>query len=531
MLPDKFSGMKSRIDIEATSDEVTLYAFYDLRASPVTFDFFQFLILADLDRKKRGLNRLHIVIIPESPEVRREWLLDRFDKTDVDWRVRQILVPGCSLMPSCRGLVTVCGSRDEADKFFLIADKYVFPEGCSVNNPIPRFQLSEITAVHVCGEEWSSLKATGQAIEMVRTWMDGYAKDRRVVSITLREADYGNEKNSNIAEWAKFAKSLDTRKYLPVIIRDTYAVNGKLPDELIGLTMFNEIAINLELRMAFYEECYLNLLTNGGPLALCMLNKNVKFLSFKPMVKRWHDSTARGLQAAVGVGIGDQPHFSNSYQRWVWADDDYEVIRQNFTRMEVFIEAPESQTVNGEVTGFFAINSEPVFKVAKRLDKFRTSNSAAVVLRHCLENDPKNLALRLRVAVNETWIKNFEQAAGHYQILLKADPETSRVRLCYADFLAVQSRIEQAIAAYYYGIMLEPTRVEGFLKLALVLEKMENLDKSLLVLRQGISLDPCNGTALRQCSRVLSKLGEELEAEGMLLRANEIYPVIVEEHL
>jgi hypothetical protein len=63
------------------------------------------------------------------------------------------------------------------------------------------------------------------------------------------------------------------------------------------------------------------------------------------------------------------------------------------------------------------------------------------------------------------------------------------------------------------------------------LEKMENLDKSLLVLRQGISLDPCNGTALRQCSRVLSKLGEELEAEGMLLRANEIYPVIVEEHL
>ena len=255
--------------------------------------------MADLDRIARGLGKLHDLIIPEATDVRTKFVLHRFDEVDMNWRIRRILVPGCSLMPSCGGLVTVCGSRIEAANFFLMAGLNVFPEGSSIENSIPRFQLSEITAVHVCGEAWSSLKATSQAVDMVRSWIKSRANGRRVISITLREAGYGNEKNSNIAEWARFAHSLDADKYLPVVIRDTYAVNEMVPEELDGLTFFNEIAVNIELRMAFYEECYLNLMTNGGPLALCILNHNVRCLSFKPMVKSWHDSTARGLQAAV----------------------------------------------------------------------------------------------------------------------------------------------------------------------------------------------------------------------------------------
>ncbi len=514
-----------------TLDKEALYAFYDLRISPVTFDFFQFLILADLDRKTRGLEKLHIVIIPEATDIRKNFLLDRFDEIDINWRIRQIIVPGCSLMPSCGGLVSVCGSRTEAEKFFLMAGLNVFPEGSSVKNSIPRFQLSEITAVHVCGESWSSLKATPQALDMARSWIKARANGRHVISITLREAGYGNEKNSNIAEWARFAHSLDPEKYLPVVIRDTYAANEMVPEELVGLTMFNEIAFNIELRMAFYEECYLNLVTNGGPLALCTLNHNVKCLSFKPMVKNWHDATARGLQATVGVGIGDQPHFQNSFQRWVWADDNYEVIQKYFDMMVAFIDNPGAHTKSGEAIGFFAINREPALKVGERLDKFKTCNSAAMVLRHCLQFDTENTTLRLRVAVNETWIKNFSVADKHFGIILKAEPENGYARLCYADLLAVQSKVEQAIASYRYGIMLDPEKITGYLKLGLVLGKIGLTEDALFTFRQAILINPGDAVSYRLCARFLSQRGDDQEAEIMLEKANKLDPEVFEDHL
>lgn len=514
-----------------TLDKEVLYAFYDLRISPVTFDFFQFLILADLDRRTRGLKKLHIVIIPESVEVRKDFLLDRFDEVDVNWRIRQLLVPGCSLMPSCGGLVTVCGSRVEAEKFFLTAGPNVFPEGSSIENPIPRFQLSEITAIHVCGESWASLKATSQALDMVDSWIKSRARGRRVISITLREAGYGNQKNSNISEWSKFANSLDSNKYLPVVIRDTYAANEMIPEELAGITMFNEIALNVELRMAFYEKCYLNLVTNGGPLALCTLNHNVRCLSFKPIVTSWHDATARHLQATVGVAIGDQPHFQNSFQRWVWANDDYEVIQKYFDMMVTFIDNPEAHTKNDLENSFFAINREPALKVGQRLDKFRTSSSAVIVLRHCLQSDPKNLALRLRVAINETWVKNFSIARKHFDFILEMEPKNGHVRVCYADFLAAQSKIDEAIASYHYGIMLDPEKIEGYLKLGLVLGKIGRIEEALSALRQAMAIDPSDAVSLRLSARFLKQRGDEGAAEMMLEKANKLDPEIFEDHL
>ena len=42
----------------------TLFAFYDLQVSPITFDFLWFLVGADLERRRRGLEAVHVVIVP-----------------------------------------------------------------------------------------------------------------------------------------------------------------------------------------------------------------------------------------------------------------------------------------------------------------------------------------------------------------------------------------------------------------------------------------------------------------------------------
>ena len=42
----------------------TLFAFYDLQVSPITFDFLWFLVGADLERRRRGLDAVHVMIVP-----------------------------------------------------------------------------------------------------------------------------------------------------------------------------------------------------------------------------------------------------------------------------------------------------------------------------------------------------------------------------------------------------------------------------------------------------------------------------------
>ena len=100
----------------APVEEQTLYAFYDLKVEPITFDILWFLAGADLQRRSLGLQHLHVVIVPgpddglrkENP--RYEAAVDREARR---WRIYNILISALSLLPSCAGF-TLAGSRHEA---------------------------------------------------------------------------------------------------------------------------------------------------------------------------------------------------------------------------------------------------------------------------------------------------------------------------------------------------------------------------------------------------------------------------------
>jgi tetratricopeptide (TPR) repeat protein len=137
----------------------------------------------------------------------------------------------------------------------------------------------------------------------------------------------------------------------------------------------------------------------------------------------------------------------------------------------------------------------------------------------------------LRVAVNETWIKNFSAADRNFDIILKAEPENSYARLYYADFLAVQSKIDQAIASYRYGILLDPKKITGYLRLGLVLGKIGLIDDALYVVRQAILINPGDAGSYRLCARFLREKGDDQESEIMVEKANELDPEVFEDHL
>ena len=120
----------------------TLYAFYDLAVNPNCFDVVKFVVLADLARREAGCRDLHILFVPSVGEGFRED--DQFEQANREWRFRNIMLPICSLMPSCKG-VTVCASRSEAEYVETEMAEHIFPEGHSTEQPVQlRFFTTDV---------------------------------------------------------------------------------------------------------------------------------------------------------------------------------------------------------------------------------------------------------------------------------------------------------------------------------------------------------------------------------------------------
>lgn len=222
-----------------------LYAFYDLMVSPATFDFVGFLVLAELERKEAGCSSLHLVFVPGPSEGFRANDLEEYCRLggvdyDIDsmrWRLRNILLPCCWLVPSCQQ-VTVCTSREEAQALEASLVKHMFPKGYTVRFPKESYSLRWLIATTSQGIVLPTIRATPQARRFVSDWIQSRSDERKVITITLRECSYEPYRNSDFRVWGAFARSLDSSIYCPTVIRDTETTFKPLPSELYGLTVF-----------------------------------------------------------------------------------------------------------------------------------------------------------------------------------------------------------------------------------------------------------------------------------------------------
>lgn len=325
------------------TDRATLYAFYDLKVAPVTFDYLWFLTGADLERRRLGLDRVHVVIVPGPHDgVRRE---HREYERVVDAegrraRIHNMLLPAASLLPSCAGVTLTDGRRQAAG--LRAAARHVYPADYETALPVYPSSLDCIGAARTGERVIGVLRATEQALADVERFLALRAGQRRVVTITLRAYRYMPARNSNLAAWAGFARALDPERYFPVVVPDTEQAIEGLPPELDGLTTMPEAAWNLPIRMALYERAWLNMGVNNGPMGLCWLNDRARYVTLK-MATPGVPQTALDYMRSLGFEAGQSMPFATPFQEMVWQDDTPEAIASAFQRMSARIEAGAGQ--------------------------------------------------------------------------------------------------------------------------------------------------------------------------------------------
>lgn len=308
-----------------------VYAVYDLSVGPVTYDFIYFLMLAEHYRATSGRRGLFIIFVPAPGDgfrhiSRRDHFLDRDRKS---WRLHNLLIPCATLVPHCVG-THLCASREEAAALLReVPPEHVFPSEFSLDAPTCPYSLPQIFQQAQHGPDVRALRAPPLAAALTQRWLRELGGGKPVVSITLRQSDFQPQRNSDLAAWRQLAGACTRMGFHPVFIPDTEALLSGQAAALDGFTPLTLPALSVGYRLAIYETCFLNMLTNNGPAALCMFHPSARAQIFKLIVASVPTCTAQYF-VSQGLLPGAQLPFAGPGQTITWQDDDADSLERSF---------------------------------------------------------------------------------------------------------------------------------------------------------------------------------------------------------
>lgn len=281
-----------------------LTAFYDLIHGPVSYDFVTWLVRARFIANQRGLEGLHVVIVPKEDGLggfARHW--GEHTEAATRWRLQHIVVASCPLM---KATVTVAPTRDMAIRLMRSEDDTWWPEGKA-------HFMGPLVKASKEGAAIPRLKATDQAREYVNAWLAPYGKP--VVTLTQRSQTTDPGRNTNSSEWALLADWLVAQGYKVVGLFDSHV-------ELAGGRGY--AVLSPDLRLALYEYAKVNVVGNNGPQELLKFSDAPYVAMGQALTPGWKDH----FRKYFGMEVGEQLPWARDDQRLVYEPDTFENMKR-----------------------------------------------------------------------------------------------------------------------------------------------------------------------------------------------------------
>jgi hypothetical protein len=270
---------------------VTVTCVVDLAVTPVSFDALVLMIKAEMHRKRICGDRLHVCVVGE---MRRK---SQYDEHEARWRLVNIVLAAPHLLGATVSYVpdwpaakrTVNGTRAWPNDW----DRQTLKDR--------RHLVGDVITWSKAGEAVPRLSASEFASKKVREIYARFGKP--VVTMTLRET-YLPERNSVRGEWDRARRHIEGCGYAVVILEDTS----------VALAHGNGYGeLNLDLRMAMYQEAALNLQANNGASSLCWFSEQ-PYLMFGAgfPAEEW-----KGLFVDQGLPL---------FETWPWASKGQKLV-------------------------------------------------------------------------------------------------------------------------------------------------------------------------------------------------------------
>lgn len=287
------------IAVMRQAQERVLKAVYDMQVCPPTYEFFSFLSQAEKYRAENGFTCIDMTFFPGPMYGFRDDGLPP-GPAERQSMLHRICVSGARLLPTVRN-THVMQARAHVD-----GD--VFPPDWTNDRPRflygPKFQKNGYRCL---------VSTQAARDEINRRFSKPYT------TITLREAEYWPNRNSDLAAWSRAARALQYRGTPAIIVPDTHGrgINGQ--------ESFEPASWDVDLRLALYESAVLNLGVMNGPMVLPMFAvEPAPYLIFqKP------DETSPGTQEAFMQAQGIRPGDHYTDNGWtLWEQDTPENVER-----------------------------------------------------------------------------------------------------------------------------------------------------------------------------------------------------------
>lgn len=227
----------------------TIPVFYDLRESPPTHDFINWLVRAEHWRRLHKASDLQVVIYRGSRQRSNRDFAYSAERRER--KIYDLLVPLARLLPCVK------------DVFVTDPDE------------IGKQQFSYLNLEQI-------VPPTLKAPLIAHSIVGNFLKDRRkLVTITIRDSDFESNRNSNLQQWIVVASWLSEKGYDVVWVPDAEAImNGITYSHIL---LYHAAAFCPDIRLALYEQAVCNLITTGGPM-LMLLHSEAPMMAFKMLV-------------------------------------------------------------------------------------------------------------------------------------------------------------------------------------------------------------------------------------------------------
>jgi hypothetical protein len=284
-----------------------LTVFLDLAVCPVSFDAVVFMTKAKIEQQRVGADKLHVALVGNMRDKSQFYSAE-----EAQFRLWQIVIPACSLFGAT---MTLAADWEQAKR--VAGNGYVWPPDWDRQTLKARHHLvGDIITLSRAGAKVPRLQATAHARKKVR---EGCARlGRPLVTLTLRNT-YILERNANRADWEHLRKHVESRGYAVAMIEDTD----------VSLSRGHGFAeLNLDIRMAMYQEAALNVLCSNGPASLCWFGeRDYMMLGAGIPAEEWDN-----LFVKQGLPLGESWPWAGPRQRLVYKPATYDVMKEEFER-------------------------------------------------------------------------------------------------------------------------------------------------------------------------------------------------------
>ena len=303
-----------------------LKCFYDFSLAPASYDFFTFLISAELCRIRRGCDSIALYFVKGPNEGFRE-KSPRPYETNINF-FHNVIIPGIAILPTCKKFYYL--NRDEIKEINLI-DQEIFPRGYSINSPVAEYKSHELVAASIRGDKPAKFKAPTYALKLVDSFFRKINTKKKIITLTTREIvqnDSNNKRAINKYAWKSIFSEAEKHNIFPIVIRDT---NNMFDKEKLFSNVYelSSASLHLHFRLALYEKSFLNFIKGNGPEQLIKFG-NCNAVYFYEFHEKFNATSSAWFKKNFGMIEGSNFPMTTQNFNYVWGQETVEKIESSF---------------------------------------------------------------------------------------------------------------------------------------------------------------------------------------------------------